>query len=493
MKRFIMVFFCSILIHKSKAQVSLLSELKSYYDISTLPLYRTGTVEAQTSSYDRTGGNDDGFSGTYSYVRKNPDSSLVIFDQKGPGVVNRIWTATATRDTMDFYIDDNPQPTASISYLDLFSGKVFPFVAPLCNQQAGGYYSYFPILFQKHCMIVCRAKKTQFHQIQYRLFAEGTKVQSFSNRLDSKERKALEDIAALWIKSTKRQDDFYPGKTLAQLLTTSLQLQPNVIKTIFQLKQGGRITGFELEPASALSGVNSNLFLRITWDGEGRQAVDCPLSYFFGYAFGNPSMHSLLIGTDTAKAYSYFPMPFDQSATIDLINKEEGGPVNCKVKIYYSTRKRDADKEGKFYAAWKKDSLFQTDPYHVFLNITGKGHYVGTILKAEGLGTHGTPFFEGDDSTATDGVFRIHGTGSEDYFNGGWYDIQGRWDTARSMPLSGCLAYSHALARTGGYRLYLSDKIPFEKSIFQCIEHGRTALGDPAVYTSVSFYYSDQK
>jgi hypothetical protein len=342
-------------------------------------------------------------------------------------------------------------------------------------------------------MIVCRAKKTQFHQIQYRLFAEGTKVQSFSNRLDPKEKKTLEDIATLWNRSIKRQDDFYPGKTQAQILVTSLRLQPNVITPIFQLKQGGRITGIELEPASALSGINNKLFIRISWDREGRPAVDCPLSDFFGYAFGNPSMHSLLIGTDTAKAYSYFPMPFDQSAAVSLLYEGEGRPINCKAKIYYSTRKRDADKEGKFYAAWKKDSLTQTDPYHIFLNITAKGHYVGTILQAEGLGTRGTPFFEGDDSSATDGIFRIHGTGSEDYFNGGWYDIQGRWDTARSMPLSGCLAYSHALARTGGYRLYLSDKITFEKSIFQCIEHGRTAYGDPAVYTSVSFYYLDLK
>src|ERR1700733_8868041 len=131
MKRFIILVSCSILVYKSYAQITLLSELKSFYDISTLPLYRTGTIEAQTSSYDRTGGNDDGFSGTYSFVRKTPDSNLVIFDQKGPGVVNRIWTETATKDTMDFYIDDNSRPTLSISYMDLFSGKIFPFVAPL--------------------------------------------------------------------------------------------------------------------------------------------------------------------------------------------------------------------------------------------------------------------------------------------------------------------------------------------------------------------------
>jgi len=493
MKKAKLIILCLIMISTAKAQVSLYSELKSFYDISDLPLYRSSTIEAQTSSYDRSGGNDDGFSGKYSFVRRNQDSSLVIFDQRGPGVVNRIWTATATQDTLDFYIDDTLHPALRVCYLDLFTGKSFPFIAPLCDHQAGGFYCYFPIPFQKRCKIVCEAKKMQFIQIQYRFFAEGIRVQSFSTRLDAREKRTLEDIARLWNKNSKKQEDFYPGKTQAQVAITTLIMQPEQISSIFQLKQGGRITGIEIEPASAASGVGNKMYIQISWDGETHPAVDCPMADFFGYTFGNPSMHSLMIGTDSDKAYAYFPMPFDQSASVYLVYKGEVGPVNCKAKIYYSTRKRESEKEGKFYAAWKKDSLTEEDPYHIFLNIAGKGHYVGTILQAEGLCTKGTPFFEGDDSTATDGVFRIHGTGSEDYFNGGWYDIKGRWDTARSMPLSGCLAYSHQLARTGGYRFYLSDKIPFDKSIYQCIEHGRTARGDPALYTSVSFYYAEIK
>jgi Protein of unknown function (DUF2961) len=101
-------------------------------------------------------------------------------------------------------------------------------------------------------------------------------------------------------------------------------------------------------------------------------------------------------------------------------------------------------------------------------------------------------FFEGDDSAATEGIFRIHGTGTEDYFNGGWYDLPGQWDTARSMPLSGCIEYSKTLGVTGGYRFYLSDKLSFEKSIYEAIEHGPTIEGIPAEYTSVSFYYCDR-
>ena len=100
-------------------------------------------------------------------------------------------------------------------------------------------------------------------------------------------------------------------------------------------------------------------------------------------------------------------------------------------------------------------------------------------------------FFEGDDSTSIDGSFRLHGTGSEDYFNGGWYAMMDRWDDKMSLPLHGSLGYSLPFCRTGGYRLYLSDKLSFEKSFFHSIEHGPVENDFPADYTSLGLYYSD--
>ena len=89
-----------------KSTIDLTHLLKQFYDFSSLPKYEENTYCAEVSTYDPTGGNDDGFSGTYSFLRKNADSSLVIFEQKGPGVINRIWTPTPSGDTLDFYIDD---------------------------------------------------------------------------------------------------------------------------------------------------------------------------------------------------------------------------------------------------------------------------------------------------------------------------------------------------------------------------------------------------
>ncbi|MBC7418179.1 MAG: DUF2961 domain-containing protein, partial [Pedobacter sp.] len=111
---------------------------------------------------------------------------------------------------------------------------------------------------------------------------------------------------------------------------------------------------------------------------------------------------------------------------------------------------------------------------------------------AQGLRPGMTLFFEGDDATTIDGKMVIHGTGSEDYFNGGWYALLDRWDRKMSLPLHGSLDYSLPFSRTGGYRLFLSDKMPFEKSILHTIEHGPEKNNMPADYTSVAFYYADK-
>ncbi|MCA1589796.1 MAG: DUF2961 domain-containing protein, partial [Acidobacteria bacterium] len=102
-------------------------------------------------------------------------------------------------------------------------------------------------------------------------------------------------------------------------------------------------------------------------------------------------------------------------------------------------------------------------------------------------------FFEGDDQTTIDGKLAIHGTGSEDFFNGGWYDVPGRWEDRVSLPLSGSLDFKRHLARTGGYRFMITDVYPYKQSILSTIEHGPVGNKVPTDYTSVTFFYSENR
>jgi hypothetical protein len=261
--------------------------------------------------------------------------------------------------------------------------------------------------------------------------------------------------------------------------------------TLASISAGGRITSIRLsDGGKGLSDSAANIWLRVTWDGENKPAIECPVSDFFGFVSGKPSMAGLLLGVDSGVAYCYLPMPFDRSAKVELLHKGKGKPVQIRSMIDYTSRKRDISQEGKLYTQYTAESLGPDDPYHLFLTARGKGQYIGTILYAEGVKRPSTLYFEGDDSLATDGVFRIHGTGSEDYFNGGWYALPGRWDSARSFPLSGCLYYTWNYSGTGGYRFYDLDRVPFEREIWVGIEHGP----DPghriaARYRSLALYY----
>ena len=144
-------------------------------------------------------------------------------------------------------------------------------------------------------------------------------------------------------------------------------------------------------------------------------------------------------------------------------------------------------KEGKFYSIWHRERT-PLGKFHCFLSQKGKGHYVGTIHQAQGLRPGMTLFFEGDDSTYVDNKMRLHGTGSEDYYNGGWYALLDRWDRGNSLPIHGCLDYSLPMGRTGGYRFFLSDKMSYEKEIYHGMEHGEVNNNFPVDYTSVSFF-----
>lgn len=289
--------------------------LGQFLDMKSLPQYVSDSYSASFSTYDRRGGNDDGFGGTYSFIRRNADSSLVIAELHGPGVITRIWTPTPTNDSLEFYIDDSTRPAFSIRYRDLYTGKVYPFVSPLCANQLGGFYCYLPIPFSKYFKIVAKTKKLRFHQINYRLFPGATGVKSFSINLKEEEKDLLEQINKSWAHPGKRSFAD-PGTKKMQ---SSITLKPGDTRTVFMSATGGRIEGFMLHSNSALDSIARQIDLRITWDDERSPAVLVPLADFFGYAFGTASMQSLLAGSDGKTFYCFFPMPFDKKAHIEMI------------------------------------------------------------------------------------------------------------------------------------------------------------------------------
>lgn len=459
-------------------------ELLNLFDISRLPQYPVGDVY-QLSSYDRTDGNDDGFSGKYSYIRKEGDD-LVVADIKGAGVINRIWTPTPTQDTIQFFFDGEIQPRISMPFIDLFSGKIKPFVAPLCGNEIGGYYCYLPIPYAKSLKIVYKGSGLKFHQIQYRELSG--EVESFSwDWFDNTS--LMDEIIACWSRTPLSH---YGNKVKTE--NFNFTVHKGEEKKFFELLKGGRIVGLEFDAGYILQEESSRLLLKANWDNESNEAIDASFQTLFGYVAGKPSMNSMLLGATSAMCYSYLPMPFDKKAKLSVEYKNSdssNAEITLSGRVYYLLEKRDRKCEGRFYAQMRREYLPLVGVPYTIADIRGKGHYVGTVLMAQGLDEGMTLFWEGDDCTVVDGDMRLHGTGSEDYFNGGWYAVTDRWDRGISLPIHGSLIYELKTSRTGGYRFYLSDKIGFDSSFKLTIEHGPEGNQLNVDYASVGLFYAD--
>jgi len=116
--------------------------------LDLLPVFKPSVEVGCVSSYDRTGGNDDGFSGKYSFIRKEP-GGLVIAELAGPGVIYRIHIPAPTDDVIEFYFDGEAVPRLSLRINELFDGTHAPFLAPLVGAGLGGRFSYVPIAYAR--------------------------------------------------------------------------------------------------------------------------------------------------------------------------------------------------------------------------------------------------------------------------------------------------------------------------------------------------------
>ncbi len=458
--------------------------------LDLLPRFKHSVKVGLVSSYDRSGGNDDGFSGKYSFIRKEP-GGLVIADLEGPGVIYRIHTPSPTDDVIEFYFDGETAPRISLKITDLFAGTHPPFLAPLVLSGLGGHTSYVPLTYHKSCKILVRAETFHFYDINYAQYPDDSVIPTYENPPSADFLRHIERAGNLFSRTgSDITDALVPAGTPITSKAVHAALFPGRTVTLFKRTGSGRILGLKLGPASAFAGEDRDILIRMYWDGAKEPAIDCPVGDFFGNSFGDPAIRSLLLGTDEGRNYVYFPMPFEHDARVELVSQRERGPaINVEGEVVFA-RLGKAPDEGRFYARWRRENPCLVGQPFTYLRTTGHGHVVGMILQAQGRETGGTGFFEGDDRAAIDGKMAIFGTGSEDSFNGGWYDVPGRWESRASLPLSGCLDYKKPLARTGGYRFLLTDSYPYAKSIDYTIEHGPEGNTVPTDYTSVVFFYS---
>jgi hypothetical protein len=106
--------------------------IRELSNFNNYPLIRKDTKYEMQSSYDRSGGNDDGFEGTYSILRKE-NGNAVIAEAKGAGMITRIWfpmdrdypeAPMGLRDKRIFiYLDDQKIPAIDLPLIEMFNNS----------------------------------------------------------------------------------------------------------------------------------------------------------------------------------------------------------------------------------------------------------------------------------------------------------------------------------------------------------------------------------
>ena len=226
--------------------------------------------------------------------------------------------------------------------------------------------------------------------------------------------------------------------------------------------------------------------IKMYWDGETNPSVEAPLGDFFGDGFAKPNYTALVMGVSSGGFFCYLPMPFRRHARI-VVENGTGKPVDA---FYYNIDLVQLDHLPPdietFHAWWHRDATPSPTTPHLILAARGRGKFIGTSLNAESYGGNFW-FLEGDEIFHVDGTLRGQGTGTEDYFNSGWYFDRGTF----AGPFHGLLEKNDSLGRIAAYRWHIPDPIPFQDSIRIEIEHG-TQNEEVADYATMAYWYQTE-
>lgn len=290
-------------------------------------------------------------------------------------------------------------------------------------------------------------------------------------------------------------------------------VEPGASATILDVTGAGVVTHLWFTINSPDPMHLKNLVLRAWWDGESSPSVEAPIGDFFGLGLGEYFVYqSALLAVAPVNALNaYFQMPFASSARMTVTNDGKAATRSLYFAVDYVTLPSLPADLGRFHAqyrqaapckGWTNDWTNNGSPgintrknlngegNYVFLEATGKGHFVG-VTQAVEQNQNGW-FGEGDDMIFIDGdpMPTINGTGTEDYFNGAW-DFGGQ-----------AFGYQHNGApyvvdpeRIGGryclYRWHGESPIAFEKSIRVTIEHGHANHRSDNFYSTAYWYQTE--
>lgn len=477
----------------------------TYRRLDRLPYLSFDTQSLQVSSFDRSGGDFD-----ISIGNKNGSggclasggAGCVIAEDRGAGEIDSIWftrdggnvTALGT-----IRIELDGQTTIDAPLQSLVDGALgAPFVWPLvanAAQSPGGVYVKVPMPYRES-MRISVASNLEYYHVDYRHFSTADGVTTFS-RSDT----ALDVLAMLRAAGTA---DPKPAAPTAVHTNRVVDLPGGDGATIAESTGPGSVSALHLWlPTDQLL---SGLRLQIEFDGETR--VDSPIGEFFGAGLGANDVRSLMFASipqpgGPLSLSAWWPMPFAHTTRITLVNTtgDPVGGIDSDVVITPDPQWGPALASGRagYFTARSHAGPTTVGQDWLFADEHGHGKFVGVSHTIRGSRiktsfSDDAPYFlEGAERVYTDGAAspQWYGTGTEDFYEGGWYFKNGKHfsDPLTGQPdqrtaAGGCADYCVAV-----YRLMLAEAIDYHSALRFGIEHGKRNMVQPD-YSSTAFLYA---
>jgi hypothetical protein len=478
------------------------------------PYQRIGVRAYMRSTYDRRGGNEGADASHFLY--QLADDNNVTLDVEGAGVLYfaryNHWHGSPWHyvvDGTDHVVqetstDDPNKPAENSVFLP---GKAFPFpLAFTWSATKGADLSWVPIPFEGSFRMGYSRTRYGTGYYIYHQYVRGTKlsrpIQSWSE-----DASPSSDVLELINRSGT---DVAPTNNVAEFAGSLTNLESGERKFLIVLSNAPatiRKLSFSVPREQAIG--FGRVRLRITWDSRNGASVDAPIALFCGAGtlYNRDDREYLVKAFPTfirfhkerVELSCFFPMPFFESARVELIGATKDSVTNIGWRIRTQPLKDPPALLGYFHATYKDHRQPKRGQDLVLLDTRKtegggdwSGNFIGTSFifsERANLNTlEGDPRFFFDDSQTP----QAYGTGTEEWGGGGDY-----WGGRNmTLPFAGhpVGARNEKEAKNdedkieSAYRFLLSDLFPFGKNALIRLEHGGQNESVEH-YQTVTFWY----
>jgi hypothetical protein len=394
------------------------------------------------------------------------------------------------------YVDDLSTPAFVLPVADL--GAALPFATPFARLQSGAVASYLPISFTQRLRVALDGLcplNGYFYHVDVKYTEQTTRP--FSPRLaEDPDFAAAEGLLAALGANPNR------GFTLV-VDNAPLDLAARATTTVFTTHGVGTLESLQFAVAESHTTRLRDVQLLISFDQAASPAVDVPLDAFFGCREQFAPFVTLPMRVqhdETGWEFAcYLPLPFAAGVQVALRN-DGTAPVSLRASLGVD-HTLPSEPWGYLHARFHAVTGPQPDGAQFEVaNIAGRGRYIGTFLFVAGNSDRrpgelsaSLNILEGNDTAIIDGEPRILGTGTEDYFNGGFYFAGGPFDApfAAANYVKGGVESDPGIVSCCRWHI-LSDAIDFQRSFELRFQYGNDNARLVERYGAVACFYLDR-